>query len=62
MLLAKKINFIEISISNALIISQNNHDKFISVNNLFRVYNEMKEEKNKSWKCCGIYYINIKEN
>ena len=48
MLLAKKINFIEISISNALIISQNNHDKFISVNNLFRVYNEMKEEKNKS--------------
>ena len=43
MLLAKtKLNNIEVVISKALIGSYINHDKFVSVNNVLREYNEMK--------------------
>ena len=45
MLLAKtKLNAIEVLISKALIDSYINHDKFVSVNNVLRAYNEIKEE------------------
>ena len=44
-LLAKtKLNAIEVLISKALIDSYINHDKFVSVNNVLRAYNEIKEE------------------
>ena len=65
MLLAKtKLNTI-VLISKALIDSYINHDKFVSVNNVLRKYNAMKEEikypeekgNQKSWKYCGVYYI-----
>ena len=39
-----KVNIIEVLISKALIDSFINHDEFISVNNVLREYNEMKEE------------------
>ena len=39
-----KVNIIEVLISKALIDSLINHDEFISVNNVLREYNEMKEE------------------
>ena len=45
MLLAKtKLNTIEVLISKALIDSYINHDKIVSVNNVLREYNEMKDE------------------
>ena len=45
MLLAKvKLNTIETLISKALIDLYINYEKFASVNNLLREYNEMKEE------------------
>ena len=45
MLLAKvKLNIIEVVISKALISSYINYDEFVSVNNVLREYNEMKEE------------------
>ena len=44
MLIKTKLNSIEVLIFNALIDSYINHDKFISVNNVLRGYNEMKEE------------------
>ena len=45
MLLAKtKLNTIEDLIFKALINSYINHDEFVSVNNVLREYNEMKEE------------------
>ena len=39
-----KLNSIEVLISKALIDSYINNDKFVSVNNVLREYNEMKEE------------------
>ena len=39
-----KLNTTEILISKALIDSYSNNDKFVSVNNVFKEYNEMKEE------------------
>ena len=39
-----KLNTIEILISTALINSYISHDEFVSVNNVLREYNEMKEE------------------
>ena len=39
-----KLNINEVLISKALIDSFINHDEFISVNNVLREYNEMKEE------------------
>ena len=58
-----KLNTIEVLISKALIDSYINHDGFVSVNNVLREYNEMKEEiKNpKLPETCGIYYIKTKE-
>ena len=51
-----KLNTIEILIYNALINSHVSHDDFVSVNNVLRENNEIKEEiKN----FCVIYYINI---
>ena len=51
-----KLNTIAILIYNALINSHISHDDFVSVNNVLRENNEMKEEiKN----FCVIYYINI---
>ena len=38
------LNTIEVLISKALIGSHISHDKFVSVNNVLREYNEMKEE------------------
>ena len=39
-----KLNTIEVLISEALINSCINDDKFVSVNNVLRAYNEIKEE------------------
>ena len=46
MLLRKgKLNTIEVLISKSLIESYIIHDEFVSVNNVLREYNEMKNEK-----------------
>ena len=56
MLLGKaKLNTIEVLIKS-LINSYSSHDKFVSVNNALKAYNEMKEEINNF---CGIYYLNM---
>ena len=47
------LNTTNVLISKALIDSYNNRDEFLSVNDLLREYNEIKEEI----KCCGINYI-----
>ena len=39
-----KLNTIEVLISKALVESYISHDKFVSVNNILREYNEIKEE------------------
>ena len=39
-----KLNTIEVLISKALLDSYFNHDEFVSINNVLREYNEMKEE------------------
>ena len=39
-----KLNTIEFLISKALLDSYLNHDEFVSINNVLREYNEMKEE------------------
>ena len=39
-----KLNTIEVLISKALLDSYISHDEFVSVNNVLREYNEMKEE------------------
>ena len=39
-----KLNTIEVLISTALIDSYISHDEFVSINNVLREYNEMKEE------------------
>ena len=44
MLLAKtKLNTTKVLINTALIDSNTNHDKFVSLNNILREYNELKE-------------------
>ena len=46
MLLGKnKLDAIEVLISKALIDSYINHDEFVSVNNVLKVYIEMRDEK-----------------
>ena len=46
-LLAKtKLNNIEVSISKSLIDSDNSHDEFVSGNNVFKQYNDMRSNKN----------------
>ena len=45
MLLSKtKLNIIEISLSEALIDSNINHDEFVLLNNVLNKYDEMKKE------------------
>ena len=44
MLEKDKLNTIEILISQSLIDSYISHDEFVSVNNVLKEYNEMKEE------------------
>ena len=39
-----RLNTIEVLISKALIDSYISHEKFVSVNNVLREYNEIKEE------------------
>ena len=46
-----KLKIIEVLISKALIDSYISHDEFVSVNNLFRKYNEMKIEIKNSVSC-----------
>ena len=49
MLIGKdKLNTIKVLISKALINSYISHDKFVSVNNVLREYNEIKEKIKKS--------------
>ena len=43
-----KLNTIEFLISKALIDSYISHDEFVSVNNVLREYNEMKEKNKRS--------------
>ena len=43
-----KLNIIEVLISKALIDSYISNDEFVSVNNVLREYNKMKEEIKKS--------------
>ena len=45
MLVKDKLNAIEVLISKSLIDPYIIHDKFVSVNNVIREYNEMKEKK-----------------
>ena len=60
MLIGKdKLNTIKVLISKALINSYISHDKFVSVNNVLREYNEIKEKIKKSWNFCGIYRTNM---
>ena len=44
MLEKDKLNTIEVLISQSLIDSHISHDEFVSVNNVLKEYNEMKEE------------------
>ena len=58
MLLAKaKLNTIKVLVFKASNHSYKSHDKFVSANNVIREYSEMKEEKQKSWKCCRMSYL-----
>ena len=51
MLLRKtKLDTVEVLISKAFIDSCISHDEFVSVNNVLRKYNEMKEEIKKPLK------------
>ena len=52
MLLGKDdLNTIEVPILNALIDSYISHDEFVSVNNMLREYNEIKEEVENPETC-----------
>ena len=54
------LNNIEVLICKAIINSYINHDKVVSVNNMLREYNEMKEEI-KNPKCDGYQRVLIRE-
>ena len=43
LLVKTKLNTIEVLVSKALIDSYINHDEFVSINNVLREHNEMKE-------------------
>ena len=43
LLVKTKLNTIEVLVSKALIDLYINHDEFVSINNVLREYNEMKE-------------------
>ena len=53
-----KLNTIKVVTYKALIDSSANHDEFVSVNNVFRAYYEIKKN---SWIFCGIYNMNMFE-
>ena len=58
MLLAKtKLHTFEILISITLINSYSNHDELISVNNVLRIYKEMKEDIKNPEDTVKMYYI-----
>ena len=40
----EKVDIFEVFISKSLINSYNSHDEFVSVNNMLRKYNKMKQE------------------
>ena len=40
----EKVDIFEVLISKSLINSYNSHDEFVSVNNILRKYNKMKQE------------------
>ena len=40
----EKVDIFEVLISKSLINSYNSHDEFVSVNNMLRKYNKMKQE------------------
>ena len=62
MLLGKHtLNTTEVLISMAFIDSHFSHDEFVSVNNVLRQHNDIKEEIKKSENFCRIYYIKIME-
>ena len=59
MLLGKtKLDTIEVLISKVLIDSCISHDEIVLVNNMFREYNEMKEEIKHLKLLCNILYKN----
>ena len=40
----EKVDIFEVFLSKSLINSYNSHDEFVSVNNMLRKYNKMKQE------------------
>ena len=59
MLLGKdKLNTTEVLIFKALIDSYINHDEFVSVNNILREYNDMKNEIKNTETSVDILYKN----
>ena len=49
-----KLHTIEVPIFKAVIDSYISNDEFVSVNNVLREYNEIKEETH-----CGTHYVNM---
>ena len=56
-----KLDTVKVLVSKALINLYINHDKLVSVNNVLREYNNMKEEIKASQHACEIYYIKTME-
>ena len=54
-----KLNTIAVLIVKALIDWYISHDKFVSINNVLREYNEIEEEIKRSWNFCRIHRINM---
>ena len=54
-----KLNTMKVLISKALIDLYISHNEFVSINNVLKEDNEMKEEIKKSWNFQGIQYINM---
>ena len=54
-----KLNTTEVLISKPLINCYISHDELLTVNNVLKEYNMMKEERQKSCIFCVTYYINI---
>ena len=54
-----KLNTMEFLIFKALSDSYISHDEFVSVNNVWREYNEMKEYIKRFWNFCWIHYMNM---
>ena len=52
-------NTIKVLISKTFADSYISHDKFVPVNEVLKEHDETKIGNKKSWKSCGIYYINM---